>query len=63
MSKPQLLTNNQAAAFLGVSPSTLTTWRCTKRYALPFIKVGGCVRYAESDLIEFIAARRIHGSS
>ena len=59
MSKPKLLDNAQAAEFLGVSPTTLTTWRCTQRYDLPYVKVGGLVRYAETDLCEFIESRKV----
>ena len=46
----ELLTNEQAAAYLGISPGTLEIWRCTKRYHLPFIKVGRLVRYRKSEL-------------
>jgi len=59
MSKPQLLDNAQAAEFLGVSPTTLTTWRCMKRYDLPYVKIGGCVRYTEADLLQFIESRKV----
>lgn len=58
MSKPQLLDTRQAAEFLGISPTTLITWRSTQRYDLPFIKIGGLVRYAESDLLAFIESRK-----
>jgi len=34
LDKPELLNGSQAADFLGVSPGTLTVWRCTKRYDL-----------------------------
>lgn len=59
MSRPQLLDNDKAAEFLGVSPTTLTTWRCTRRYALPFVKIGGLVRYDEADLVQFIESRKV----
>jgi len=59
MNKPQLLDNTQAAEFLGVSPTTLTTWRCTQRYDLPYVKIGGCVRYDEADLVAFIQSRKV----
>ena len=59
MSKPNLLDNTQAAEFLGVSPTTLTTWRCTKRYDLPYVKIGGSVKYAESDLLRFVERRTV----
>lgn len=40
-----LLTEQQAAEVLGVKPGTLQVWRCTRRYGLPFVKVGRLVRY------------------
>ncbi len=53
-----LLSPLQAAQQLGISPLTLANWRATKRYPLPYIKVGGRVRYARSDLDAFLASRR-----
>jgi excisionase family DNA binding protein len=50
----ELLTPEQAAAILTVKSSTLEIWRCTKRYNLPYIKVGGAVRYRRSDLENFL---------
>lgn len=55
----ELLTSEQAAAYIGVSPGTLEVWRCTKRYHLPFIKVGRLVRYRKSDLDSFLDRRTI----
>ena len=55
----KLLTTKEAAAKLGVLPTTLTVWRCTGRYKLPFIKIGQKkVMYLERDLDEFIVAGR-----
>ena len=45
-----LLDEKQAASFLTLSPGTLSVWRSTGRYSLPFIKVGRLVRYRLSDL-------------
>lgn len=50
----ELLTSEQAAAYLGISPGTLEFWRCTKRYHIPFIKVGRLVRYPKSELDSFL---------
>lgn len=50
-----LLTRPEAAAVLGVKVGTLAVWHCTKRYALPVIKVGRLVKYRLSDLQRFIA--------
>jgi predicted DNA-binding transcriptional regulator AlpA len=54
----RLLDARQAAAMLAVSPATLATWRCRKRYGLPYMHIGGgrSVRYRLSDLQAFITA-------
>jgi len=59
-SAPDLLDEAAAARYLSVAPATLRVWRCTGRYALPFVKVGRLVRYREADLSRFIEART-HG--
>ena len=38
--RPQLLTPQAAAEFLGMSAGTLAVWRCTKRYDLPTSRSG-----------------------
>lgn len=53
----RLLTTQQAANLLNITPHALQVWRTTKRYPLPYVKVGSCVRYKESDLESFIAKR------
>lgn len=55
----ELLNSDQAAAYIGVSPGTLEVWRCTKRYHIPFIKVGRLVRYRKSELDSFLEQRTI----
>ncbi len=52
-----LLTPQEAALYLGISINTLSVWRSTGRYGLPFIKIGGRVKYRESDLAAFIEKR------
>ena len=51
------VSSEQAAAYLGVTKSTLGTWRCTGRYAIPFVKAGSKVRYRKSDLDTFLEQR------
>jgi excisionase family DNA binding protein len=51
------LPENEAAAYLGVKPTTLQIWRSTNRYPLPYIKVGRLVRYRLSDLDAFLTQR------
>jgi Helix-turn-helix domain len=53
-----LVTADEAARILGnLAPNTLAVWRTTKRYALPYLKVGRLVRYRRSDLEKFLASR------
>ena len=58
--KSDLISADDAAEFLGVSPGTLSVWRSTKRYFLPFVKVGHLVRYRRSDLSDFIERRVVN---
>ena len=59
MTQDELLSREQAAQFLGVSKGTLEVWACTKRYNLPYIKVGRLVKYRKSDLIKFLETRTV----
>lgn len=45
-------TTRQAASRLGVSPRTLEHWRLTGG-GPAYLKLGGAVRYAEQDLLEW----------
>ncbi len=54
---PNLLNTNQAAFELGVSPKTLSFWRCTDK-GPAFIKLGGLVLYRRTDLAAYVAANR-----
>ncbi len=45
-----LLSSDQAAGYLGVSPQTLMVWRRTKRHALPAVKTCRGIKYRQSDL-------------
>jgi len=46
----RLLNPKQAAEFLGVKAQTLAVWRSVKRYDLPTVRVGRCVRYRPEAL-------------
>ena len=51
----EYLDTKDAAAFLGLKPSTLATWRCTRSDGPPFIRAGGRrVVYAVSDLRDWM---------
>lgn len=52
-----LLTEQEAAEFLGIKPATLAVWRAVKRYPLPYVKIGSRVRYRKSALQAFADSR------
>jgi len=53
----KLLTPQEAATILGISPGTLEVWRSTGRYDLQYIKVGRRVMYRTQDVEAFIQKR------
>ncbi|MDZ4697767.1 MAG: helix-turn-helix domain-containing protein [Deltaproteobacteria bacterium] len=56
-----LLTEAAAAKVLALEQRTLEGWRATRRYPLPFIRIGHkTVRYRASDLTAFIEARLVN---
>ncbi len=52
-----LVDEKAAAEILDTTPGTLSVWRSTGRYALPFVKIGRKVRYRVSDLEQWIEQR------
>lgn len=63
-STADLLDERKAADFLDVSPGTLSVWRSTGRYSIPFIKVGRSVRYSRNALQAWLESRtRISGAT
>ncbi len=56
-SSRDLLDEQQAAIVIDVTPGTLSVWRSTGRYKLPFIKVGRKVRYRRADLEAWLEER------
>ncbi len=58
-----LLTRKAAAEYLGIKENTLAVWATTKRYALPYVKVGRLVKYKRDDLERFILENRFSGGS
>lgn len=55
-SRRELLTRAEAAEFLSVKPQTLAKWASTKRYDIPFVKIGNAIRYRRSDLLQYMAS-------
>ena len=58
-----MLSNRQAAEYIGITPHTLEMWRCNKRFLIPYIKLGGMVRYRLSSLDKFLLQQTIDESS
>lgn len=56
----RLLTRQEAAEFLGISKHALAVWACTKRYPLPYVRVGSRAMYRASDLNRFIESRTVN---
>jgi predicted DNA-binding transcriptional regulator AlpA len=48
---------------LSVTRGTLAGWRCTKRYDLPFVKIGRVIRYRESDIQNFLEQHTVRQAS
>ncbi len=55
----ELLTTAEAAAYLRTTQGTLEVWRCTRRYAIPYIKRGRNVFYRRADLDAWLASRTV----
>ena len=57
----ELVTPSKAASLLGISPNTMATWRCKKRYGLQYVKIGARVMYRAKDIADFINTWRTDG--
>lgn len=57
------LTESQAAIVCGIEPQTLAAWRCTRRYDLPFIRVGRAIRYRAGDVSEWLKKNTVMPTS
>ncbi len=59
-----LLDEREATKILDLKDGTLSVWRSTGRYQLPFIKIGRKVRYRRCDLEDWLASRtRANGAT
>jgi hypothetical protein len=52
-----LVNEREAARIIDVAPGTLSVWRSTGRYCLPFVKVGSKVRYSRKGLHAWLESR------
>jgi hypothetical protein len=63
-----LLNPDETAKILDATTATLESWRLKKRKpkkpfpVLPYIKIGGRVKYKMSDIVEFIEKCRINAT-
>lgn len=54
---PDLIDPAPAAELLGVTVGTLSVWRSTGRYGLPFVKVGRRVKYSRKAIEAWLEGR------
>ena len=59
----ELLNDQDAARVIGVTAQTLSVWRCTGRYDLPFLKIGRLVRYRRADLEAWLESRVVRAGT
>ena len=57
MQEPEYMNTQTAAAYMGLKPQTLSAWRCSGRYCLPFLKVGRKVLYKKTDVDTWMCSR------
>jgi hypothetical protein len=55
--KEKLLNTAETSTYLRIKEGTLDVWRCTKRYDLPYVKIGRKVYYRLGDIQKFIESR------
>lgn len=51
---PLLLTTDELAVYLKLHPETLNTGRRSGAINIPFLKIGGSIRYREEDVRNFL---------
>jgi excisionase family DNA binding protein len=55
---PEVMTDHQAADYLGLSVATLRAWRLARK-GPPYVQLGRAIRYRRSDLDAYLAARTV----
>lgn len=53
--KPILMTQREAATYLGTTVGTLNSWRHYGKDKIPFVRWGNRIRYRQEDLDVWIA--------
>lgn len=56
--EPFLLTTTQVASMLGIHPGHLRATRSRGTLNIPFVRIGGAIRYRPADVQAFIEANR-----
>jgi len=56
-----LLTRKELAELLSLSDATLSVWASTGKVKIPYIKIGGAVRYKLEDVITFLDKNKHEG--
>lgn len=56
---PVLMTQAQAAAYLGTTVGTLNTWRHLGKNPIPYVRWGNRVKYRKSDIDQWVASNTI----
>ena len=51
------LTPKEVSDTINISVGTLAVWRTTKKYEIPYLKVGGKVLYPVSGLNQWLSSR------
>ena len=59
----KLLTPPQVAELIGLDHRTLANWRASGAERLPYIRVGGRIRYDRADVKEWLESKRIGGDA
>jgi hypothetical protein len=57
MGEDQILNEQEAAKFIGVTVHALRAWRWRKKEGPKYLKLGSCVRYRLRDLESYLESR------
>lgn len=61
---PDILTPKQLSEFIGVPETTLAQNRYLKNdFLIPYVKVGGHVRYLKDDVLAYLKANRVEAGN
>lgn len=59
MEKRILMTQQEAAAYLGTTVQTLNTWRHHGKNPIPFVRWGNRIRYRKEDIDTWLTANTV----